>query len=288
MTALSGLHGSAALVLICVLLFAEEAGVPLPFVPGDALLMAAGLLIANGSLSLWVFLPAACIAAFGGAVTGYMWTRALGTARLAALAERLGAARALERVSTRLRSAGPGGIAVCRLLPGLRVYSTMVAGAVGVELRVFLTALIPSVLLWVTGFTLLGVLVGVPAERALSHVQRLMFEGVVVAAIGVVAYLGLRHIPPIERQTNALLRAPRWWRLALSLTIDIAIVASVVSGVDEISRDVIGLADPDGIIDIGLVFAAIALSYIAATRRGAGATAGEGLLNITYRGHASR
>jgi hypothetical protein len=34
---------------------------------------------------------------------------------------------------------------------------------------------------------------------------------------------------------------------------------------------------------IPLVFAVSALSYIAATRRGAGATAGEGLLNITYR-----
>jgi membrane protein DedA with SNARE-associated domain len=59
-TALTGLHGTAALVLICVLLFAEEAGIPLPLVPGDALLITAGLLIVNGSLSPWVFLPAAC------------------------------------------------------------------------------------------------------------------------------------------------------------------------------------------------------------------------------------
>jgi len=287
-TALTGLHGTAALVLLCVLLFAEEAGIPLPLVPGDVLLITAGLLIANGSLSPWVFLPAACVAVLGGALTAYTWTRALGSARLATLAERLGATRALERASARLRSAGPVGIAVCRLLPGLRVYSTMVAGAVGVEPRVFLAGVIPSIVLWVTGFTLLGILVGVPAERVLSHVQRLMFEGAVVAAIGAVAYLGLRHIPPIERHTNALLRAPRLWRLALSLTIDIAIVASVVSGVDEILRDVVGLGDPDGLIDIAFVFAAIALSYIAATRRGAGATAGEGLLNITYRGHASR
>src|SRR5438445_799804 len=45
MSYLQGLHGVVAIVLLCSLLFAEEAGVPLPFAPGEVVLMAGGLLI---------------------------------------------------------------------------------------------------------------------------------------------------------------------------------------------------------------------------------------------------
>jgi membrane protein DedA with SNARE-associated domain len=48
---LNGLHGTVALILVSALLFAEESGVPLPLVPGDVLLIVAGLLIANGAIS---------------------------------------------------------------------------------------------------------------------------------------------------------------------------------------------------------------------------------------------
>jgi membrane protein DedA with SNARE-associated domain len=53
---IQGLHGTVALVLLCSLLFAEEAGVPLP-TPGELTLIAAGLLIATGGLDPWLFLP---------------------------------------------------------------------------------------------------------------------------------------------------------------------------------------------------------------------------------------
>jgi membrane protein DedA with SNARE-associated domain len=43
------LHSVVAIVLLCTLLFAEEAGVPLP-TPGELTLIVAGLLIATGGL----------------------------------------------------------------------------------------------------------------------------------------------------------------------------------------------------------------------------------------------
>jgi hypothetical protein len=53
--------------------------------------------------------------------------------------------------------------------------------------------------------------------------------------------------------------------------------------VAELARDGLGLGDPNGFMDLTVVFASIALSYIALARRGAGATAGERLLAVTYR-----
>jgi membrane-associated protein len=283
MTLLTGLHGTIAVVLFCALLFAEESGVPLPFAPGDGILIAAGVLIANGALAPWIFVPIACCAVLGGALTGYSWTRAIGSRGLYALAARLRATKMLDRVTDRLRSAGPAGIAVCRLLPGLRVYTSLVAGAAGVELRPFLLGTIPSIIVWVCGFTLLGALVGIPAQHFLGQAGKVALNAAMLAGVGLGGYFALRHIPAAERGNNALQRTPRPGRLALALALDVGIVASVVSGVTELIRDGGGPADPDGFTDIVLIVVVVALSYVVVSRRGVGGTGGEALLNITYR-----
>lgn len=187
MTALASLHGPVALVLLCSLLFVEEAGVPLPFFPGDAILIVGGFLIGHGSLSPWIFIPLACLATFGGAMTAYLWARALGQRALEAVADRLYAGRALSRATARVQEDGPAGIAVCRLLPGLRVYTTMVA-----------------------------------------------------------------------------------------------------SGLAEISENFPQVVDPDGLVAGSVMTAILVLGYIAATRLGAGGTAGEALLNVTYHPSSTR
>lgn len=56
MNLIQGLHGAVAIVLLCSLLFAEEAGVPIPL-PGELVLVAAGVLIGTGGLDPWMFPP---------------------------------------------------------------------------------------------------------------------------------------------------------------------------------------------------------------------------------------
>jgi len=52
MTLLQGLHGTFAVVLICTLLFVDEAGLPLPIAPNEALLLLTGVLVASGIASI--------------------------------------------------------------------------------------------------------------------------------------------------------------------------------------------------------------------------------------------
>ncbi|HEX6509975.1 MAG TPA: VTT domain-containing protein [Chloroflexota bacterium] len=285
MTVLEGLHGTIAILLICSVLFVEESGVPLPLVPGDALLIAAGVLIANGSISPWAFFPAAFIAILAGAVTAYTWSRTIGAAAVGAVAQRLGVEKTLDRASSQLRTAGPVRIALVRLFPGLRVYTAIVSGAAGVDLRIFLLGTVPAIVIWLLVFTLIGVLVGVPALASLSHVQHLAVTGAALIAIGVVTFLGIRLMPQREVGAPALLRVPVRWLLVLSIAIDVAIASSVVSGVTELLHDGLGLDDPDGIIDLALITGAIVLLYVAVARRAVGATAGERLLGIRYGSH---
>lgn len=282
---IQGLHGTVALVLLCSLLFAEEAGVPLP-TPGELTLLAGGLLIATGALDPWLFMPLAVVACVAGSATGYGWARLVGEHGLLALAERLHQTRRLERVSGRLREAGPRDIALCRLVPGLRVYTTLVSGAAGVDRRRFFTAIVPATVLWVVTFTVLGVVAGVPAERLFTQVQQLAVQGGVLVAIGVGGYLAILRLP--EGGRDALFRLPPGLRMMLALGIDLSLIASVVAGVLSVVRPLVGAADIAGWVDIGVVLVVIALFYSVATRRGTKATAGERVLGTSYLTQANR
>jgi membrane-associated protein len=282
MDLLQGLPGSAAVVLLCALLFAEEAGVPLPFLPGDMLLVVSGLLIATGTVNPLISVPLTFVAIVAGAIVGYSWARRMGARGLRSLAERLHAVKALDRVSERLRSAGAARIAISRLMPGLRIYTTLVAGAVGIRQRDFLLGAIPAAALWVGSFTLLGALVGVPAEQVLRNVDQLAVRGAALLLVGAGAYLAALHVPAAASRL-AISRGSRSWRLPAALAVDLGIVGSIAAGLGLVARLVFHTEDPNGFFDSLAIFAVLALAYIFVSRRGVGATAGEAMLAVNYR-----
>src|SRR5205807_10360171 len=152
----TSLHGIAAAVVICSLLFVDEAGMPLPIAPNEVVLVVAGLLVAGGARAPLVFRPAAVASMNAGMVTGYGWARGLGPAGLTALANKLGAHEQYQRAHHRLQRARPLGIAIARLVPGVRAYSTLVAGAAEVGLGRFMVGALPALLIWLAAFTALG------------------------------------------------------------------------------------------------------------------------------------
>jgi membrane-associated protein len=280
MSYLQGLHGVVAIVLLCSLLFAEEAGVPLPFAPGEVTLLAAGLLIAAGGLDPLIFVPLAVASCIAGALVGYSWARLVGEHGLATVARRLRQTENLARVSNRIRSAGPRGIAVSRLIPGLRIYTTLVAGAAGVERRTFLLGIAPATAGWVVLFVVLGAVVGLPVEHFLGAVEKLAVQGGILIAMGLGGFLAIRRVPAGDR--GALVRVPDSLRIALALLVDIGLVASIVSGVVDVVRRLVGAGVIAGWADALVVAAAVGIFYLLITRRGTGATAGEALLRTTY------
>lgn len=288
MAFLTGLNGTAALVLLSALLFAEEAGIPLPFLPGEVLLVAAGLLITNEAISPFIFFPLAYIAVVAGALAGYAWARVIGAKGLWALAERLHVTSHLDRAMERLRTAGPVEIAISRLIPGLRIYTTLVAGAAEVDLRTFLLGALPAIALWLGLFTVAGMLIGIPLVHFLTRVEHLALTAVVLTLIGMGAFLAILHIPVPERRDNALVEAPRLPRLLLALAIDGGMVTNIDFGLTELAHVFLHFPNPDGIIDVAVVFATVAVAYFGIVRHGWGVTAGEAFLNIDYNYRRSR
>jgi membrane protein DedA with SNARE-associated domain len=283
MTALTAFHGALATFVLASLILVEEIGVPLPFAPGDLVLIAAGVLIATGEMSPWAFIPAAIIAGIGGGIAGYSWTRAIGERGLRALAGRLHLGGRLERLEARVQRAGPGGIIFSRLLiPGMRVNTTLLAGGLGVPPRIFLLGLVPSVLIWVGVFTGLGVLVGLPVAQFLSRIDHALLDGAALLAVGVIGYLVARHVPS-RRGDDPLRASGGWVPLLLAAVIDLATIASVVAGADAIGRDLLHNGGIDDVIDAAITIGAIVGAYLLAARGSVGRTAGEALLRVSYR-----
>ena len=298
MSFLTGLHGVIATALLCALLFVDEAGVPLPFMPNELLLIVSGLLLASGGLNGFIFFPFCFAALLGGSLTGYSWAKLVGPKQLRRIAERLRAGKTYDRAMGRMTRADSRHIGLTRVIPGIRVYATLVAGAGQVPMRTFMKGNIPAILFWMALLTTLGWAVGVPAEHLLTDVEAEIFNlalsGGVFILLGVAAFRAARRAPLPRRAPSpgpffGIANRDRYW---LAIAVDGGIVAIVVAGFDRIVRSVLnyrGHIIAEGRYDVIIVLAAMALAYIAFSRRSStGETAGERLFDISYVHHRHR
>lgn len=148
--------------------------------------------------------------------------------------------------------------------------------------RSFLLGAVPSALVTVGIFTLLGFVLGVPAERYLRQVDAVALDGGVLVVLGLVSYLALRHIPPGDRQENPLGLPRRGARLVAGLGVDLAILSGSVVGLFELLDELLH-RQPDGPLDSAAVSAAVLVGYVLLARRAAAGTAGERLMSVSYR-----
>ena len=159
---IQGLDGLVLTLAIAGLLFIEEAGVPLPLAPGDLLLAIGGIAIAAGKISALEFIAIALVAVIGGALLGREIFALVGWRRLLRLARPLRIQAPLERVAALLRQQGWRAVVTARLIPGLRVHTTEVAGVTEMPRRTFIAGLVPAAVIYVAAFVGLGVAFGRP------------------------------------------------------------------------------------------------------------------------------
>jgi membrane protein DedA with SNARE-associated domain len=268
-----------AIAAICLLLFLEEAGLPLPVAPGEAVLLGAGLLISAGTDPAWLVIPVAYLSVLGGVAAAYWWAHRIGPERLRSLARRLHAGGPYDRAAGRLRAASPLQIAGSRLLPGLRVYTSLVAGAVGLDRRRFIFGVVPASAVWVVAFIGLGFFVGVPVERLMGRFAAYGLRAGVILVIAVVWVFAARRIPAARRETEVP-RSPAPWRLPVALSLDFALVFTIVVILSVLND--LATQNLNDVVVAAVTFSILSLIYILVARETVGFTLGEAVLDVRY------
>jgi membrane protein DedA with SNARE-associated domain len=270
---------ASGIAIVCALLYLEEAGLPLPVAPGEAVLIGAGLLIATGGVPAWVIIPLAYLAVLCGILTAFTWARWIGPDRIHGFAVRLHAAGPYDRAAARLRAATPRQIAVSRLLPGLRVYTSLVAGAVGLKLSRFMLGAAPASAIWLVAFIGLGVFFGAPVERLLGPFQAYALRAVVVAAVAALWLVAARRMPAANPASAPMLRRGRW-RVAVAFGLDLFVIGDVAGILSLFTGTIRG--DTDQLVFAAATFAILGVLYLVAARQTMGYTLGEALLEVRY------
>ena len=180
------LLGGSALVVLCLILFAE-CGILLGFfLPGDTLLFAAGISLAVGTIStpLWAFLVLAPIAAILGNLVGYWIGYRAGPRVFTRADSRIFSPEYVTRAEHFFDRFGAATILIGRFVPIVRTVATVMAGVGRMPLRKYVIFSVIGGIVWADGVLLLG--------HALGHVQWVRdHKGYIDALVIVVVVLGL-------------------------------------------------------------------------------------------------
>jgi membrane protein DedA with SNARE-associated domain len=151
----------AALLAIVGLILVKEAGVPIP-VPGDLIVIGAGVAAGQGDLDPAVALVAIVIASVVGGVVQYGLLRSVARPLMLRLLERLGSVDRVERQTDRLRRGGTRSVALARSTPGVRIVAIAASALAGIPAAAFVAGLAIGNALFISAHFALGYLVGEP------------------------------------------------------------------------------------------------------------------------------
>ncbi|HEY9287965.1 MAG TPA: DUF4013 domain-containing protein [Candidatus Dormibacteraeota bacterium] len=210
------LQGPGLIAVICGLIFIEELGVPLFFAPGDIVLAIGGIAISGGRVNAAVMVGALLVAIVVGGLLGREIFAALGWQRLMRVAGPLHVRGALERARELLRRGGWRAVFTARLLPGLRVHTTQVAGVSGMPRLTYLGGLLPATVVYIAAFVGLGAAIGRPILALIHEAEHqvLITAGLLLAAVVVI----LLTREPVRRALASLYAAG--WTGPLRLRLD--------------------------------------------------------------------
>ncbi len=148
------------LIALFVLIFIEEAGVPLPL-PGDILVMYMGYRVQAGDLSALWSIPLTAVAVAAGSSTLYTVALKVGHPLLTKYGRILRLTpEKMDEAERRILKFGPWAIIVGRLIPGLRTPTSLVSGLLTIPYPLFVSATSTSAVIWTLFYFALGYLFG--------------------------------------------------------------------------------------------------------------------------------
>ncbi|MEK6967340.1 MAG: VTT domain-containing protein [Nanoarchaeota archaeon] len=180
---IEGLIAWGGLLAICIIIFVETGLFVGFFLPGDSLLITAGILAAANVLNVWYLLIFATIAAIIGDQTGYFIGHHMGKILFRKKDSRLFRHEHIEKARAFYDKHGPKTIVLARFIPLIRTFVPPVAGAANMKYKTFVTYNIAGGTLWVFSTVLGGYFLG----RLIPNLGKYLH--VVIAIVIIVSFI---------------------------------------------------------------------------------------------------
>ncbi|HTY79264.1 MAG TPA: VTT domain-containing protein [Candidatus Bathyarchaeia archaeon] len=186
---LSGHYSLDALIqwggyaLLAAVVFAETGLLIGCFLPGDSLLITAGLLAAAGHLNIWWINALLIAAAIVGDSVGYAIGARLGPRIFTREKSLLFNPQHVERTRRFYEKYGPKTIVIARFVPIIRTFAPVLAGVGVMEYRRFLFYNVAGGIGWVVSMSLAGYLLGHAVPNISKHMHVLVIVIIVLSCV---------------------------------------------------------------------------------------------------------
>lgn len=177
--------------VLIVIVFAES-GLFVGFVlPGDSLLVAAGIVAQRGHLDLKALIPLLIVSAIAGDATGYWIGRRAGARLFVRDDARFFKRRYVLRAREFFERHGGKAITISRFMAIIRSFVPSVAGAAGMPYGRFTAYNVAGGILWVISMTLAGYFIGEAAAK---------FEYLLIGVVFLISFIPLVHLIREQRR----------------------------------------------------------------------------------------
>lgn len=147
---------SGGLILIGSIVFAETGLLVGFFLPGDTLLLTAGIFAAQGHLNIYTVIAVIVIASIVGNYVGYQIGKHTGKRIFTKSDGILFRQEYINRAETFYEKHGGKTILLARFVPVVRTFAAVVAGVAAMNMAIFMFYNVLGGILWGTSVTLLG------------------------------------------------------------------------------------------------------------------------------------
>jgi membrane-associated protein len=185
------------LVVLVAIVFAETGLLVGFFLPGDSLLITAGLFAARGDLPIVWLLASLSLAAIAGDTVGYWFGHHTGPRLFARPDSRFFRREHLLKTQAFYEKHGGKTIVLARFVPLIRTFAPVVAGVAGMSYRRFMAYNIWGGIGWVFSMCLTGYCLGrfVPGIREPGAIEKLIMVVILLSVLPIVyhAWKERRH-----------------------------------------------------------------------------------------------
>jgi membrane-associated protein len=155
-------YKSTTYFILCLIIFCETGLIATPFLPGDSLLFAAGMLTAsNGILNIWLLIPLLIVSAILGDNVNYFVGRFFGEKVFEIkFLKRLIKREYLDKTHAFYEKHGGKTIIMARFVPIVRTFAPFAAGLGKMNYTKYITFCLLGAVLWVSLLSLAGYYLG--------------------------------------------------------------------------------------------------------------------------------